>query len=108
MRFPESVTILRWTVPFVMGDPPPGAEPDRIDVKGMYADAGTSEDTVSRGATVSSTATLYLPFGTNIVRTDRVEVRGRTWMVDGDPADWRSPGTNRRAGTVANLRSVRG
>lgn len=45
--------------------------------------------------------TLYLPPGSTIVAADRVEARGATWEVDGDPAVWAN-------GTVANLRKVDG
>jgi hypothetical protein len=108
VRFPEPVVIVRGPARDQHGDPLPGIEPDRIEVRGAYADAGTSEDTTSRGATVASTALLYLPYGTDLQRTDRVEVRGRTWEVDGDPQPWQSPLTGTRGVTQANLRSVRG
>lgn len=108
IRYSEDAEIVRYPLADAMGDPPPGAQAQRIPVRAAYADAGTSEDTLGRGATVYSTAQLYLPFDTDIRRTDRVAVRGREWLVDGDPQRWRSPGTGRRAGCVVNLRSVRG
>lgn len=108
IRYSEAAEIIRYPLADAMGDVPPGAEAVRIPVRVAYADAGTSEDTLGRGATVYTTAQLFLPHGTDIRRTDRVQVRGREWLVDGDPQQWSSPGTGRRAGCLANLRSVRG
>lgn len=108
MRFPEPVVIVRDPPRNAFGDFPAGSVPTRIETSGAYADSGTSEDTTGRGATVSTGAQLFLPYGTDVRRTDRVEVRGQTWEVDGDPQHWRSPLTGREAGTVINLRSVRG
>jgi hypothetical protein len=108
VRFPEAVTVLRGPAANPFGDVPPNVEPERILLSCAFADGGTSEDTTSRGYTVGTTATIYLPYDADIRRTDRAEVRGLVWEVDGDPQRWRSPGTGRRAGCAVNLRSVRG
>jgi hypothetical protein len=108
MRLPDPVVIVRGPVKDAFGDLPADGVAERFCTRGAYADAGTSEDVTSRGATVSTTSTLYLPFGTDVVRTDRIEVRGRVWEIDGDPQHWRSPLTGTPATTVVNLRSVRG
>jgi head-tail adaptor len=108
VRFPEPVVIVRGPTRDAHGDPVAGSETRRTQVWGAFEFSGTSEDTTSRGATVSTPARLYLPYGTEVTRTDRVEVRGRTWEVDGDPEPWQSPLTSTRGVTQVNLRSVRG
>jgi hypothetical protein len=114
VRYPDPVVIVREPARDPFGDLAPGASPERIPAMGAYADGsasgrgGSAEDTLTRGATVTTQAQLYLPFGTDVLRTDQVEVRGRTWVVDGDPQHWESPLTGWRAGTVVSLRSVRG
>jgi hypothetical protein len=107
VRFPDPVTLVRPAGSDPFGDPLPG-EAGRTSVAGVFAPGSTSEDLLGRGATAYTTATLYLPVGTDVRRTDRVEVRGTVWEVDGEPVEWRSPGTGRRAGLQVNLRAVKG
>lgn len=52
--------------------------------------------------------TWFAPAGTDILATDRVEVRGEVHQVDGEPADWRSPFTGWHPGIAVNLRRVEG
>lgn len=54
--------------------------------------------------TVDIAYTLYLPFGADVLVTDRVVVRGETFDVDGLVAGWRSPFTGWEAGTVVQLK----
>lgn len=42
---------------------------------------------LARNAVVSG-FTLYLPLNADVVASDRMVVRGRTYEVDGDPALW--------------------
>lgn len=59
-----------------------------VDVTGRFAPGSTSEDRDGRSATVE-TATVYLPTGTAVTAANRLVIRGRTYLVDGVPADWR-------------------
>ena len=45
-----------------------------------------------------------VPYGTDVTVADRVEVRGKAWAVDGDPAPWKSPFSGREYGLVVTLR----
>lgn len=69
---------------------------------------GTADlaDTSRRG--VETKPTLYAPAGTVVGSQDRIIVRGLTYEVAGDAADWRSPFTNWHAGVVIPLRRVSG
>ena len=52
---------------------------------------------------------LYLPAGSpSIEATDRVEVRGQTYTVDGDPADWASAATGLPVGQALALKRTEG
>lgn len=108
MRARDRGTVVRASRTSPLDEPLPGAAEVRTPVTGIFAPGSTSEDTLQRGATVYSTATYYLPYGTDVVRTDRVEVMGRLWLVDGDPMSWANPASGRKAGLQVNLRSVRG
>ena len=51
---------------------------------------------------------LYMPAGVDLTATDRVEVRGDVYAVDGTPKVWRSPFTARRPGVEVHIRRVVG
>jgi hypothetical protein len=52
--------------------------------------------------------TLYLPAGTAINAQSRVVVRGNTYDVLGEPADWRSPFDGWQPGLVVQVERSRG
>lgn len=85
------------------------ANPTRTDVDALaVAPTSATEDIAAgRDATVT-TFDLYLPATTDLRPTDRVEVRGAVYDVDGEPADWRHPRSGRRPGLVATVRRVDG
>lgn len=51
---------------------------------------------------------VYAPSGSDILPGDRLVVRGKTYDVDGQPADWRSPFTGWTPGLVVALKIVEG
>jgi hypothetical protein len=53
--------------------------------------------------TITQGLTLYLPSNTPILDGDRFEVRGKTYVIDGEPFDWRDGLGNWNPGTVVNL-----
>jgi hypothetical protein len=57
-------------------------------------------------ASVANRAAIYFDGAVDVVATDRLEVRGVVWEVDGDPQTWHSPFTG-RASTVVYLKYVR-
>lgn len=52
--------------------------------------------------------TLYTPPGVDIRATDRIEARGETYEIDGEPGDWRRPSTDQAIGVELALRRVEG
>ncbi|MBA3781013.1 MAG: hypothetical protein H0X12_04060 [Nocardioides sp.] len=61
----------------------------------------------ARNATVDG-YTLYMPADTAITAQNRVIVRGKTYLVDGDAADWRNPYTGWTPGLVVQCKRIEG
>lgn len=57
----------------------------------------TSEDRDGRTAT-ALLGTVYLPTGADVKAGDRITFGGNTYVVQGEPMEWRSP-----TGAVSNL-----
>lgn len=70
---------------------------------------GTTEDTTDgREHGVSTELTLLLPYGADVLATDRVTWRGTTYEVSGLAYDWRSPLTGWQPGTQVDLKVYQG
>lgn len=52
--------------------------------------------------------TVYAPAGSDILSTDSLTVRGGTYVVDGEPAQWRSPFTGWAPGIEVAVRKAVG
>lgn len=88
---------------------PDWTTPDSLDIPGCAFDPGGSTEPLEQGRTaVITQPTVYAPFGADVRAGDRLVVRGRTWEVDGDPADYRSPFTGWEPGTTIKLKVVEG
>lgn len=84
------------------------SDPERTDVEGCaVAPSSSSEDNANRQGVVAG-LTVYAPADADIRHTDRVEVRGLVYEVDGTPNDWRSPFSGRRPGLEVALKRVEG
>jgi hypothetical protein len=60
---------------------------DPVEVTGcMFDPGGTTEP--GYGTRTVSTPTLYAPMRTVVTPQDVFVGRGKTWVVDGEPADW--------------------
>ena len=71
--------------------------------------AGTMEDPQSMGLWVVTGFTLYLPYSTVLLPTDRLEVRSVSgWQVVGDitASGWRNPFTGDMPGVVMSVRKA--
>jgi len=69
--------------------------------------ASSSTDTDAQRATVVSWRYLYCPAGADIEIGDAVILpSGRTFLVEGEPAEWKSPFTGWQPGIVVRLRGV--
>lgn len=67
-------------------------------------DPGGSREPVEVGReAVITTPKLYFRESPDLTREDRVVMRGKEYMVEGDPADWRSPWGSDSGGVVVEL-----
>lgn len=70
---------------------------------------GSVEVTVDgRQGVVTTPRLLGLPTDANVTAADRVKVRGVTYEIVGDPAQWRNPFTGWSPGVAVNLKRVEG
>jgi hypothetical protein len=75
----------------------------RITIHAIVAARSSSLLTEADALTITQGLTLYLPSGTEVQDGDRFEVRGKTYVIDGEPFDWRDGLGNWNPGTVVNL-----
>ncbi len=109
----ETVTRLRGTP---VEDPYSGEETDldwsnpaALEIPGCAFDPGSSDEPLAQGRNaVITQPRLFVAAGVDVTARDRLVVRGRTWQVDGDPADFRHPMTGWHPGVVINLKAVNG
>lgn len=85
------------------------SSPDELAILGCGFDPGDSTEPLEAGRdAVLAKPTVYAPSGADVTALDRLIVRGRTWQVDGDPADYRNPLTGWEPGLVIKLKAVSG
>lgn len=111
MTFGERVVRIRRTR---VGTDPRYNEPVWEDVETPIPGAGvapgpTEEPLVVDGQPATADAALYFfESSPDIVRTDRVRVRGKVYNVIGDPAEWVNAFTGWRAGLAVYLKRGEG
>lgn len=108
MNFPygETVTRIRSVERDQFGDPIGAAEPD-LDIPGCGVAPRQAGEQIGQGRiAVTSGLTLYVPPGADVLPSDRFEVRGAVWEVEGEPAVWRSPFTGWEPGREVQLTRV--
>lgn len=71
-------------------------------------DSASSEPSDAHREAVETHCVLYRDAPADVVASDRVECRGRTYEVVGDPATWHNPMTGWAAGFVVRLRIFKG
>ena len=89
----STVTILRdsSTEPDPYGDPPTSTT-TRIPVPGScVAPRYSTEPTIRGSQGVIIGKTWFVPAGTDVRYTDRAEIAGVVYLIEGDPGDWVSP-----------------
>lgn len=109
----ETVTRLRATA---TTDPYSGeatgsdwSTPDSLDIDGCGFNPGGSSEPLQEGRNaVITRPEVYAPADADVLSGDRLVVRGLTYEVQGDPADWRSPFTGWNPGLVIALERVSG
>ena len=88
------------------GDPVDDAE-TRTEVTGCAVAPRQAGEQIGQGRiAVTSGLTLYVPPGADVLPSDRFEVRGAVWEVEGEPAVWRSPFTGWEPGREVELTRV--
>lgn len=101
----EQVTILHPGAPGGVdeyGEPLP-TTPTAETVTAIAVAPGASEENNEQQSTVRVDMTVYLPTGTVVETKAQMIVRGDTYQVEGEPADWRSPFGPWRPGIVVEL-----
>lgn len=109
----ESVTVLRGTP---VTDPYSGEETGTdwsTPTATVVTDCGvaprlTPESPANDRTLIIEGYTVFMPYGTDVLATDRVVVRGDTYDVDGDVGVWRNPFTGWEPGIEVNLKKVNG
>lgn len=87
----DTITVVRPPERDGNGDPLPGTG-SRVDVDGCSVQPRQSTEATDLRNTVITGLIAFVPAGADIRATDRIEWRGETYAVDGDPADWRDLG----------------
>jgi hypothetical protein len=115
MDFPHGETVTRLRGAPVL-DPYSGEQTDvdwddldELEISGCGFNPGQSSEPVQDARTaVIARPEVYAPAGSDVHAGDRLTVRGVTFEVDGNPADWRSPFTGWSPGLVIPLKNVEG
>lgn len=82
--------------------------PTRFDIAGaIVAPRESAEDNQFRTAVIVG-LTVYLPTGTALLPTDRLEVRGTPYEVVGEPGDFRNPYDSSIDGLQVALERING
>jgi len=80
-----------------------------VTVPGCAFDPGASQEVYEPGRNPVTTAPrVFAPVGTVVTARSRVTVRGKVYLVDGEPAEWWNPYTGSTPGTVVTLEAVDG
>lgn len=90
-------TVTDWSSPTSLTLTPYGVEP-----------VSSSEDNDGRQAVITGFRLYWINEWPDVAPTDRMTVRGTTWEVDGEPADWQPPGGLTLGGLVVALKAVTG
>lgn len=108
----ETVTVLTAGVeedPYSGEATPSWESPGETYVSGVGVEPRpSSEPTQEARNAVVSGFTLYFPPGTAVSPANRVVVRGKTYSVMGESAEWRNPFTGWDAGVVVQVEQVEG
>lgn len=90
------------------GDPVEGTT-SRLTLTDAFTAPRSSEDNNDRGRQgVIVGLSLYAPYGTDLVFTDKIEVDGVSYDIEGDPGYWRNPLTTWEAGVEVALKRSAG
>jgi hypothetical protein len=103
----ETVVRVRGSGRDEYGDPVASETRVTMTTKGI-APRYTSDPADPTRAPVIDGFTVYLLPGADVLATDRLEVRGGLYDVDGQPGEWVSPFSGDSRGVEVNVRRGRG
>lgn len=106
--YPISIVVERQLYDEWTGDPVGEPTPHTIDDCAVAPRTGG--ETNNLGTAVIVGLSLFAPYASDIVSTDRIYLPGdpQAWEVDGEPGNWRSPFTDWRPGCQVALTRQRG
>lgn len=104
MRGTETITVIPQVVTDRLRDPSGAAEPP-YDIEGCIVWPRQSEEE-GKGWVQIDGENVFAPPGSVVPATARVELRGKTYDVEGSPGDYRLRG--RQKGILIVLKSVSG
>lgn len=85
---------------------------DYTQVAQLYGCAVYPATSVDLGATnrdgTTTSLTVLVPPDSDVLPTDRLVIRGRTYAIDGEPHDWHSPLTGWEPGMQVTVYRVEG
>ena len=107
--FGETVTVVPGTIGFDnSGDPIPDTRIEH-DIAGCGVAPRYSTEPTERGRQgVIVGLTVYAPTGSDVLSSDSLRVRGDLFVVDGHPAEWRSPFSGWAPGVEVAIRRAVG
>jgi hypothetical protein len=108
--FPRGETVVRIRLTPGGRDPfgdPIGDVETRTDITGCGIAPRQAGEQIGQGRiAATSGVTVYVPPGADVLPSDRIEVRGAVYEVEGEPGDWRSPFTGWEPGMEIHLTRV--
>jgi hypothetical protein len=107
----ETVYVLRPGTPTTDRNGDPIAGPDvEVEIEGCGVAPRPSGDTSDPGRLgVIIGYTVYIPDRVGLVaNTDRLRIRSKQYVIEGEPGEWIDPHTGRVAGTEIAVRRVEG
>lgn len=81
---------------------------EEVDLPNVGVGPNTSTDDLADGDRVNTGITLHLPFSAPVSSSDRFDVRGQLYEVEGIPLGFRNPFTGWSPGATVSLRRVTG
>lgn len=100
----ESITLIRLSSSATDSHGLPIWVETETELQAIVAARNSSLITEADALTIAQGLTLYLPSGTDVQDSDRFEVRGKRYVIDGEAFDWRDGLGSWNPGTVVNIK----
>lgn len=106
MRFHygSTITVLRDTPGALSADGDKTVTTTRTDIAGCAVAPVKSTETIVLGRDgLAIDLTVFAPYGSDILFTDRIEIAGIPYAIDGTPFNWQSVFTGKKFGMEIHL-----